>query len=155
MPEIKLFSINSIAVQLGIDRRTVRARLKDYPPRNRTKNLIEYDLKTIVAAFAQGQTKAGNDDDLDLTQARARLATAQAEKTELELAVRRGELIDLNAAALQWAQVGETIKSKLMAIPSRATPVITGQPSAIVFAALEKLIYECLTELAGTPPGTH
>jgi phage terminase Nu1 subunit (DNA packaging protein) len=59
---------------------------------------------------------------LDLTAERARLAKAQADKTELEVAELRGELVSAQEVIEAWTQYIAAIRARLLALPSKARP---------------------------------
>lgn len=82
-----------------------------------------------------------------LATARLRHETAKAERAELELAHRRGELIEKATIAEAWQDQISKAKTRLMAIPAKARQRIPGLDS-VGAATLEALIREALEELA-------
>lgn len=80
--------------------------------------------------------------------ARARRETAQADMAELELAERRGRLIDAEEARADVIKAFSLVKTRLLAVPSRVgqrVPLLADQVVPIV----DELIREALEELAG------
>lgn len=57
--------------------------------------------------------------------AKTRLATAQAEKHEMDNAVRRGDLADLNDASKVWAQLLENFRSRMRSSPTKLAPLVS------------------------------
>jgi phage terminase Nu1 subunit (DNA packaging protein) len=60
----------------------------------------------------------------ELAQGRARLATAKASREELELAARRGELIDAEAARMAVSNTTRRARDVLLAVPDRIAPLV-------------------------------
>lgn len=63
----------------------------------------------------------------ELAQGRARLASAKASREELELAARRGELIDAEAARVTIFNTARRARDMLLAVPDRVAPLVVGQ----------------------------
>lgn len=85
---------------------------------------------------------------------RARLTKQQADKVELENAVLRGQLVQVDEVAGLWTTAVINSKQKLLSIPTKAAPLVIGNTLAGAKDVLDKLINESLTELAATAPGT-
>lgn len=77
-----------------------------------------FDLREI--AQKRYGDEAAQREVLDLTAERARLARAQAEKQELDLAERQGELIPAEAVVDTWADVLSAFRAKVLALASFA-----------------------------------
>lgn len=106
-------------------------------------------VRAIVSHYrevaAGRRNKAGQ--GFDLVTERARLAAAQADRAELELAHRRGELVDGKAIRLAYVGMVTAARNRLRAIPTKAKTIIPTLAVADV-ETLETLIDEALTELA-------
>lgn len=86
---------------------------------------------------------------MDLTRERARLARAQADKTELELAKLRGELVEIEVAAKTIGEEYAVVRAKLLGLPTRAAPLVHACNSVPeVNGILSDLVYEALAELS-------
>lgn len=83
-----------------------------------------------------------------VTDERDRLDAARADLAELDLAVRRGELVRRQDVIDLWAARIAACKTRLRAIPKRLAVLVPGFTRAMAVAAL-KLIDEALHELAG------
>jgi len=99
--------------------------------------------------------RAGADADgrpLDLAAERAKLARAQRERVELDNAVRRGELVEVEGIRGRYAGMVTAAKSKLLGVPSKAKGRL---PHLVIedIETLEELIHEALAELAGDGRG--
>ena len=115
-----------------------------------------YDSRLVTQAYirrlrasAAGRTAEG--DGLDLAQERARLASLQADAQDLKNRERRGELVEQAAVTAAWIAILARVRSRLLAIPPRAAPVLAQTSSAAaVQAKLKEFVHEALTELAAT-----
>lgn len=90
------------------------------------------------------------DDGLDLVQERARLAKEQADKTAMENAARRGEMVDAKEVARAVGQMLGMARARLLALPARFATIGTADP-AKARAKAKELIDEALDELARPP----
>jgi hypothetical protein len=80
--------------------------------------------------------------------AAARRETAQAELAELELAERRGQLVDAEQARADVIAAFSLVKTRLLAVPSRLGQRLP-DVAADVVPVVDELIREALEELAG------
>ncbi len=83
-----------------------------------------------------------------LAKERARLAKEQGDAVALKNAALRGELIDANEATARWRATLTTLRSRLLAVPSRILgrlPHLTRQEVEIV----DGEVRDALEELAG------
>jgi hypothetical protein len=96
---------------------------------------------------AAGRAKAG---ELDLGEERARLAKEQADAKEMENATLRGELVYIDDVAKQFGKQASAVKTRLLAIPSKAAPLVLNcTKPAEARAIIEDMIEEALNELVG------
>ena len=81
--------------------------------------------------------------------ARVRHTNAQAEKTELEVEVLKGNLIPLETMKIEWGDVVGAFRAKMLAMPSNLGHRLAAlrEPRKIE-KALKESIYEALAELA-------
>jgi phage terminase Nu1 subunit (DNA packaging protein) len=86
---------------------------------------------------------------------RTRLAAAQAEKAELDLAERRGELADLNTIAEELGKLFSVHRSQLLSVPTKLSPQLVGLTDAAkINAILRAEIESRLSEFASYKPGS-
>ena len=89
--------------------------------------------------------RGSEDGEYDLTAERARLAKWQADEKELDVAVKRGELIPSDEVIQTWARLVVSAKASLLALSDRLQQMMTlsnDQRDAVdkeVRAVLEKL----------------
>jgi phage terminase Nu1 subunit (DNA packaging protein) len=86
---------------------------------------------------------------LDLSEERALLARAQRERIEVEAAVRRGELLEAETVAHEWANHVGAVRSRLLALPHRLSPRLVHADEITIAAAIRSEVHGALRELAG------
>lgn len=97
-----------------------------------------------AAAAAVGDTSA-----MDLDEARRRKEAALAAMAELDLAKRRGEVVDVEAIADIVGEEYTRLRARLLALPVKLAPLMeTAATLAERREIIEDAICECLAELA-------
>lgn len=86
----------------------------------------------------------------DLIAAKVRDVNAAADLKELKLAILHGEYIKASDVEKMHADAVNRVKTKLLALPSKLTPQLSGQDleSKAVNAILTEAVNEALNELA-------
>lgn len=152
----QLWTLNGLAVELQMDRRSLARAIANLPPADGADTPSpRWRLADAIAHLA-GDDSGG----LDLNAERARLARAQWEKTELEVRARRGELLERRTVTRAIDQGFRSIRDAMTGIPGRLAPSLVGldaveaenQMSAAIREGLE-VAYSELTAL-GTPGQT-
>ncbi len=155
------------AVFMGISYRHLQQMLMedDPPPRTddkkyRTDELGEWvrrrAVKMAMGGKKRGPKPLGPDSaDLDETeflnpvQERARKDKELADKTALENAVKRGELVPAAEVGRKWFEVLTRVRSRLSRIPFAAAPLLFGVEDQVkIQIVLEDQIRDALTELS-------
>ena len=131
-----------------MDRRRIRALLCDMPSEKGSKGALMFESVAALPALYL----PGDCDSFDLTSERARLAHFQANKAQMEAAQVAGSLIEIEAVASVVGEEYSNVRSRLLAIPSRAAPQLIGLPIAAVKALLDDMIFEALDELTADDP---
>jgi phage terminase Nu1 subunit (DNA packaging protein) len=91
----------------------------------------------------------GNPLLLSPVQERARKDKEQADKTALENATRRGELVEAATVRRKWVDVMHLVKSKMLRIPFSTAPLLVGQTDQWkIQGILEDQVRDALSELA-------
>src|SRR5689334_16601782 len=89
----QLYTLQGLATELGLDRRTVARALSSTQPEGKTSNYDGWYMLTALRALGWIKGRAaGAEADLDPAQERARKDKELADKTALQNAVTRGEL---------------------------------------------------------------
>lgn len=137
-------TVNGLATLTNIDRRTIKKRLVGMTPNYQG----EYPAPDALRAIY-------NPDQLDATQEKAKLDLARREMVELNMQVKRAELIPANIVQTYWEQMAGNCRARLLNLPGRLATAVTGAPTLQeAERKARELVYEALTELAedGTPP---
>lgn len=118
------------------------------------KDRGKYDLDEARTEYIRHLRKiaAGraNSGELDLGEERARLAKEQADAKEMENAMLRGELVYIDDVAKQFGQQASAVKTRLLAIPSKAAPLVINCTKPVeAREIIEEMIEEALYELVG------
>ena len=80
---------------------------------------------------------------------RLRIMRADAEMKEINLAVRRGELVAIADVEKEMTDLVVTTKARILLVPARVAPELLGETSrVIVQAKIEKALKEALLHLA-------
>lgn len=103
----------------------------DFPQPAREGRSNAYDATACVKWWRDrevGKLIEGDDGGLlNLDQERARLARSQREKVELELRVRRDELVDAAGVVRQFRHAATTAQTAILAVPDRLAAVIAAE----------------------------
>jgi phage terminase Nu1 subunit (DNA packaging protein) len=143
MPEI---SGSRLAELTGKQWRTVKARLESagIRPLRRERNADLFDSASALAAIYAGDSLAGGDFDNQ----RERLAAAQAEKVEMENAVRQRKLADLTQTEAVWTDMIANARAKVLGIGSKlGTQLVNIGDANVIAAAIRSECNAALGEL--------
>lgn len=116
------------------------------------KSNSRYDLKASVLAYCRHIREVaagrGGDEQPNLTAERARLAKVQADSYELKNALTRGELVEVAEAEREWSDTLRTVRSCMLAVPSRVRQRL-GHLTIADIEAIDFEVRNALTEAAG------
>lgn len=133
---------STCAALLGVSTRQVRklAETGDLPRIRHGR----YDLVTCI------QTLANAGDTLDFMEQKARLTKLQADKADLDLQARRGELAPIEEVHRQWDELLSWLRARALGMPSKLTPAVMGatQDFATVKTVIDAGVREWLTEMS-------
>jgi phage terminase Nu1 subunit (DNA packaging protein) len=114
---MKLLTVTALAQIHDKDRTTIRRRLRDLAPAKiEHRGKVEVRLYDADAAAALILEEGPGE---ELRAAFDRLHSARADKLELERAVRRGDVIELDKFAEELAERFENAKQRVLGIPQR------------------------------------
>lgn len=138
-----------LADWLGISVQAVNKHARDGVLR---KSNSRYDLKASVTAYCHHIREVaagrGGSEQLNLTAERARLAREQADQYALRNAVTRGELVEVAEAERAWSDTLRTVRSCMLAVPSRVRQRL-GHLTVADIEAIDFEVRNALTEAAG------
>lgn len=142
----KKWSISALSVELGIDRRTLARRLEGLDPIEEKEigRRVErtYRMRDVFRHLAAIEQRPTLDDE------RAKLAILQQERLRLEIASKHGSLVDLNIAREEYRAAFTSIRDRLLTIPARVAPLVSGLDAPAAFDILNDDIRRCLRDIA-------
>lgn len=157
--QAKLWSLNALAVELGRDRRSLARILESLPPDEEETSKSgrvsrRWRMARVVGHLIDGERGVDGEGSLDLNQERARLARAQREKTELEVAVTRGELIRRQHMMETLGRALTAFRARLLSAASKLAPLVNAGNPNLARDLIERELNEALSELADFDPGS-
>lgn len=149
-------SQQDIADHLGISQSAVSALVRADVFEKRPRG--GFDLDECRTAYlrrlreeAAGRAAQGDreDGDLDIVAERARLAKEQADRLEMENALRRQELVEFDHFVARVGQLLATVRTRLLALPAEcAVQWAAAQTPAVAEAVIRDVVYQALEELS-------
>tara|TARA_X000001388_G_scaffold3779_2_gene2662 strand:- start:2126 stop:2647 length:522 start_codon:yes stop_codon:yes gene_type:complete len=143
----KLWTVSSLSVEFGMDRRTVAQRLNGVEPIEVKGRVKKYSMHDAAKAIiGQVNTTEGI---LSYDEARARKMAAEAELSEIELQKERAQVLPIDVVNMINNEVFGNFRAKLLALPARAAPdVFASSDVKEAKAILRKNINGVLEELS-------
>lgn len=112
----------------------------------------KYDLPIFVQKWVEYNVANEVDDTVPLEVIKAKHEVVKTEKTELEVAKMRGQMIDVQDAKRLWGNIASTIMQNLIHLPHKIAPELQMQESVELIAEiLDAEIRAILTSLSETP----
>ena len=111
----------------------------------------KFPIKECVRAYV---AHVQNDDSpIDSNQEKARLTKAQADKTEIEVAAMRGEVVSIQSVIDEVDKMLKAFRQKALSMPSKLSPLVYSEKSVgSIRAILEDEVNEVLSELSSYSP---
>lgn len=121
----------------------------DPPPRSADGTCPARELGEWLKRRALSGVSVGDDGTVYNYEAeRARLTHEQADKVSLEVSELRADLVRMSVVEAYWADLGASLRSKLVSIPSKLSALVADPILRAKFhAQSEALIYEGLAEI--------
>ena len=113
----------------------------------------KYDLAVFVQKWVDyNVANEVSDDWADLELVKAKHEVVKTQKTELEVARMRGQLVDVNDVRRLWGDIANTVMQNLIHLPSKLAPMLQMMDNVEVIASvIDEEIRKILNELAETP----
>lgn len=141
-------SKNALAELLGKDRRTIDRKLRGIPFERSGRSHV-YDLKTAIEAiYCAFEPEEDDDETIDVRLEKAKLDRARRRLVELELEVKRSNLIPREVLQKNLSTIFGEIKSKVLGIPTKAAQRFSGKTQKEVRSILDRLCKETLRDLS-------
>jgi phage terminase Nu1 subunit (DNA packaging protein) len=111
-----------------------------------TSDVIDWLLKRERTKLSRAATESGG---IDIDHEKARKERALADKHEMDLSLRRGELLEASDVERVWLSRITAAKTRLMGIPRKCAPaVVMVTAPADAEAIIEQEVRDALEELA-------
>ena len=151
----QLWTINGLAAEFDLDRKTVIKRLSNVAPdaTEQSGRVKKYYMKHVARYLLKiSDQDVGSEEEmsnLDPQQEQAKLNKKRREKIALEILMEKGKLIPANLVREYWANVVVNAKTKLMAMPSKiAHRVVAAEDFQEAKCMIEEEVREAITELS-------
>ena len=116
----------------------------------------KYDLAIFVQRWVDYNVNNETADVDDLDTVKARHEVVKTQKTELEVARMRGQLIDVQDVKRLWGDIANTVTQNLLHLPSKLAPMLRMLDNTEVIAdMIDKEIRKALEAVADTPLPTY
>jgi len=140
-----LVNIDTLTKLTGSTRRTILNKTTDLTRTTGTGRELLFESKDALPLIIKGRKES----DKTLESERTRLASAQAEKTELEVEVIKGNLIPSESVEAVVNNMISSFRSKMLSLPTKAAPsVVQMADTSEAEELLREYVYEALTELS-------
>ena len=112
----------------------------------------KYDLAIFVQKWVEYNVAHEIEDVEDLDVVKAKHEVVKTQKTELEVAKMRGQLIDMQDIKRLWADVANTVMQNLIHLPSKLAPMLRMIESAdVISGIIEEEIRKILEAMSDIP----
>lgn len=144
----ELLTSRQIGQHCGIPERTIR----DWQSKGIVPKCTDYAVavQAIVTHYKRQieEIAESSGDEDALTAEKIRLTRAQANKVELELAVRQGELVEAHATVMAWSRYILSCRSRLLGLPSKVAYELAGISNPVLIQQiLQAVVDEAIAEL--------
>lgn len=116
-------------------------------PERREGNADLYESVAALAAIYAPDARADDDARATLTAERARLAKEQADRTALDNATRRGELVEMAVVAEEWSRYFQAFRERFIGFPVKVAAelaALTGGDADTIRGRLDDEVDEWL-----------
>ena len=112
----------------------------------------KYDAATFVQRWCDAQVNKIAESLGDLDAIKAKHEIVKTEKTQLEVAKMRGELLDFRDVRKAWGDIANTTMRSLLNVPGQVAPIIRGMDDLeMISNAIDGEIRQALEAIANTP----
>jgi len=140
------WSVSALAVEFGIDRRTVAKRVEGIAPAGVERGSPVWLLADVAPAIMG----AVEPDETGIDEAKRRKALAEARLAEFAVEREAGRMLareDVDAAVIaSFARV----RTRLLSVPHKCAPLVQGQDVATASETIRAAIWAALAELSQT-----
>lgn len=111
-----------------------------------------YDLPTFVQNWVAYNVAHEVSDDTDLDAAKTKHEKVKTEKTQLEVARLRGQLIDVQDVRRLWADITTAVTQNMLRLPKKIAPLLVMMENEeAISAIIDDEVRRTLEAIADTP----
>ena len=112
----------------------------------------KYDLSIFVQKWVEYNVATESGGNFDLDEVKAKHEVVKTQKTELEVARMRGQLIDVQDVRRLWGDIANTLTQNLLHLPSKVAPMLQMLDNVeIISSILDEEIRKILITVSETP----
>lgn len=112
----------------------------------------KYDLSTFVQKWVEYNVAAEASAAYDLDEVKAKHEVVKTQKTELEVARMRGQLIDVQDVRRLWGDIANTVTQNMLHLPSKLAPMLQMLDNVeVISSIIDEEIRKTLTDISDTP----
>jgi len=112
----------------------------------------KYDLAIFVQRWVDYNVRNETDDIEDLDAVKARHEAVKIEKTELEVAKMRGQLVAIQDVMRLWGDVANTVMQNMIHLASKVAPMVRMMDNIEQIAnVIDTEVRKTLTDISNTP----
>lgn len=142
-------STNQLAELTGRTPRTIKERLRGVTPVGKDGRAVLYNPREALPLIYEIEKKKGDGTVLILQDEKARLASAQADKTEMQVRQMMRELLPSEEVERVWTQMALNFRAKILVLPAMLAPQLAGLKKPVECQELMKSsINQALDELS-------
>lgn len=113
----------------------------------------DYDIHECVKKYYEYLHEVGGDEELDGKYERARKAKAEADRIEMDLAIKRGQVHSSEDVEAVLNDMIAFFRAKMLSMPTKLAPILAAELNPrIIKKKLDDEIYEALSELSEYDP---
>ena len=112
----------------------------------------KYDVPKFVQRWVAYNAENSIPEDTDLAAAKTKHEIIKTQKTELEVARMRGQMIDVQDVKKLWGDIANAVVQNLLGLPKKLGPALVMIESAeVISAMIDDEVRQILNDIADTP----
>ena len=114
----------------------------------------KYDLSIFVQKWVEYNVAVATESSVayDLDEVKAKHEVVKTQKTELEVARMRGQLIDVQDVRRLWGDIANTVTQNMLHLPSKLAPMLQMLDNLeVISSIIDEEIRKTLTGISETP----
>lgn len=112
----------------------------------------KYDVPKFVQRWVAYNTENSIPEDTDLAAAKTKHEIIKTQKTELEVARMRGQMIDVQDVKKLWGDIANAVVQNLLGLPKKLGPALVMIESPeVISSMIDDEVRQILNDIADTP----